>query len=59
LNIPTVGVADLPLSPKSAQVPLPLETREPDAIDEIAKQAETLEEPEGPELASTQPAEGS
>jgi hypothetical protein len=42
LNIPTVGLADLPLSPKSAQMPLPLETREPDAIDEIAQQAEPL-----------------
>jgi predicted nucleic acid-binding protein len=45
-NIPTIGLGDLPLPPETAQGQLPFESQKPDAIDEIAQQAETLEEPE-------------
>ena len=49
LNIPVAGLADLELPPKTAQGVLPLETKGPDAIDEVAQQAKTLEEPKNPE----------
>ena len=49
VNIPTLGLPDLPLPPETAQGVLPFETKGADAIDEIAQQAKTLQEPETPD----------
>ncbi|MGZ9187644.1 MAG: hypothetical protein ACXW6R_23500 [Candidatus Binatia bacterium] len=49
LNIPALGLSDLPLPPETAQGVLPFETKGADAIDEITKQTETLTEPEVPD----------
>jgi hypothetical protein len=45
VGISTLGLADLPLTPETAQGQLPFESNKADAIDEIAKQAESLQEP--------------
>jgi predicted nucleic acid-binding protein len=45
VNIPTMGLASLPLPPETAQGVLPFEPKR-DATDEIAIQSETLPEPE-------------
>jgi predicted nucleic acid-binding protein len=49
LSITTIGLGDLPLPPDTAQGKLPFEAKGPDAIDEIAEQTKSLEEPEGPD----------
>lgn len=49
VNIPAIGLADLPLPPETAQGVLPLEHKKDDDIDEIARQSETLQEPEVPD----------
>lgn len=46
MGLTTLGLADLPLPPETAQHELPFESRKSDAIDEIAEQVETLKEPE-------------
>jgi predicted nucleic acid-binding protein len=48
VEISAIGLAELPLPPEAAQGQLPFEGKKPDAIDEIAQQAQTLEEPELP-----------
>ena len=48
VDIPTHGLADLALPPETAQGTLPFISKATDAIDEIAQQAESLEEPEAP-----------
>jgi rRNA-processing protein FCF1 len=53
VGIPTMGLGDLPLPPESAQGKLPFETQKPDAIDEVAKQAQTTPEPEVPTTGPT------
>jgi hypothetical protein len=47
----TAGLAELALPPQNAQGQLPFEHKRPDEIDEVAKQSDTLEEPEAPEGA--------
>jgi hypothetical protein len=51
VGLTAFGLADLPLPPETAQKEFPFESRKSDAIDEIAQQAETLQEPdaEGPQ----------
>lgn len=49
VGISTLGLADLPLPPETAQGKLPFESNKADAIDEIAKQAESLQEPPVPD----------
>jgi len=49
VNIPTFGLGDLQLPPETAQGVLPFERKGIDAIDEIAQQTETLQEPEVPD----------
>lgn len=46
LGLTAIGLAGLPLPPETAQGEFPFEPRKSDAIDEIAQQAETLQEPE-------------
>jgi hypothetical protein len=53
VNIPTCGLADLPLPPESAQGEFPFESRGTDAIDEITEQGKNLKEPEIPEEPPT------
>ena len=49
VNIPALGLPDLPLPPETAQGLLPFDAKESsDAIDEIAQQTKALPEPEGP-----------
>jgi rRNA-processing protein FCF1 len=48
VGIPSIGLAELPLPPETAQGQLPFEAKKPDAADEIAKQAKNLPEPEIP-----------
>jgi hypothetical protein len=46
VGIPTVGLAELPLPPESAQGQLPFDSKPADTIDEIAQQAQSFKEPE-------------
>ncbi|WP_111359631.1 type II toxin-antitoxin system VapC family toxin [Rhodoplanes elegans] len=46
LNIHTMGLADLPLPPESAQGTLPFESEEFEAVDEVEKQKASQQEPE-------------
>jgi hypothetical protein len=46
-----IGLADLALPPETAQGVLPFETKKPDAIDEVARQAQSKPEPEIPDDA--------
>ncbi len=48
VGISTLGLADLPLPPETAQGQLPFESNKTDTIDEIAQQAENLQEPPVP-----------
>jgi hypothetical protein len=49
LNIPCFGLPDLPLPPETAQGTLPFEAKGADAIDEVAQQAKTHQEPDEPD----------
>jgi predicted nucleic acid-binding protein len=49
VGIDALGLGDLALPPETAQGKLPLEPMRQDAIDEIAQQAKTLQEPPLPE----------
>jgi hypothetical protein len=51
VGISTLGLADLPLPPETAQGQLPFESKKSDAIDEISQQAESLQEPALPDDA--------
>jgi hypothetical protein len=49
VGIQPIGLAELALPPETAQFQLPLETKKPDAIDEVASQAQSRPEPEVPD----------
>ncbi len=49
VGISTIGLGDLSLPPETAQGQLPFESNKADAIDEIAQQTESLQEPALPD----------
>ena len=49
VGIQPIGLSELALPPDTAQGVLPLEMKKPDAIDEVAHQAESKPEPEIPD----------
>lgn len=48
VGMSAIGLADLALPPETAQGQLPFEGKQPEAIDEVAEQAQNLTEPETP-----------
>lgn len=51
VGIQPISLAELVLPPETAQGVLPFETKKPDAIDEVARQAQSKPEPEIPDDA--------